>query len=112
MDALEYIHSKGYAHADIKGPNILLSYGDGIGKEKSMAYLVDYGLAYRFRTGTGEHKPFVHDERRAHEGTLEFTSRDAHHGSMLIIFSNEFFRMLTTLCVKIIKKYKIFFKKC
>lgn len=56
-----------------------------MGKEKSMAYLVDYGLAYRFRTGTGEHKPFVHDERRAHEGTLEFTSRDAHHGSMTII---------------------------
>lgn len=82
LDALEYIHSKGYAHADIKGPNILLSCGDGIGKEKSQAYLVDYGLAYRFRTGTGEHKPFVHDERRAHEGTLEFTSRDAHHGSM------------------------------
>ncbi|XP_018368148.1 PREDICTED: serine/threonine-protein kinase VRK1-like [Trachymyrmex cornetzi] len=81
LDALEYIHSKGYAHADIKGPNILLSYGNGIGKEKSMAYLVDYGLAYRFRTGTGEHKPFVHDERRAHEGTLEFTSRDAHHGT-------------------------------
>lgn len=81
LDALEYIHSKGYAHADIKGPNILLSYGDGVGKEKSMAYLVDYGLAYRFRTGTGEHKPFIHDERRAHEGTLEFTSRDAHHGT-------------------------------
>ncbi|XP_077261868.1 serine/threonine-protein kinase VRK1 isoform X1 [Temnothorax americanus] len=81
LDTLEYIHSKGYAHADIKGPNILLSDGNGIGKEKSMAYLVDYGLAYRFRTGTGEHKPFVHDERRAHEGTLEFTSRDAHHGT-------------------------------
>ncbi|KAL0116529.1 hypothetical protein PUN28_009888 [Cardiocondyla obscurior] len=81
LDALEYIHSKGYAHADIKGPNILLSYGDGLRKEKSMAYLVDYGLAYRFRTGTGQHKPFVHDERRAHEGTLEFTSRDAHHGT-------------------------------
>ncbi|XP_012234533.1 serine/threonine-protein kinase VRK1-like [Linepithema humile] len=77
LDALEYIHSKGYAHADIKGPNILLSYGDNI----SEAYLVDYGLAYRFRTGTGGHKPFVHDERRAHEGTLEFTSRDAHHGT-------------------------------
>jgi len=34
LDALEYINSKGHAHADIKGPNILLSYGNGIKKEK------------------------------------------------------------------------------
>ncbi|XP_043489088.1 serine/threonine-protein kinase VRK1-like isoform X2 [Polistes fuscatus] len=82
LDALEYIHSHGYAHADIKGPNILLApYDDSTVREKSQAYLVDYGLAYRFRTTTGIHKPFVHDERRAHEGTLEFTSRDAHHGT-------------------------------
>lgn len=49
--------------------------------ENPRAYLVDYGLAYRFCTRAGVHKPFLHDERRAHEGTLEFTSRDAHHGS-------------------------------
>lgn len=85
MDALEYIHSHGYAHADVKGSNILLSQGNEVGKEKFEAYLVDYGLAYRFRTRSGEHKPFMHDERRAHEGTLEFTSRDGHHGSMSIL---------------------------
>ncbi|KAL2738824.1 serine/threonine-protein kinase VRK1-like [Vespula squamosa] len=82
LDALEYIHSHGYAHADIKGPNILLApYEESVVRERSQAYLVDYGLAYRFRTTAGNHKPFVHDERRAHEGTLEFTSRDAHHGT-------------------------------
>ncbi|XP_051153821.1 serine/threonine-protein kinase VRK1-like [Leptopilina boulardi] len=82
LDALEYIHSQGYAHADVKGSNILLT-TNGLGSEveKAQAFLVDYGLAYRFRSGNGVHKPFVHDERRAHEGTLEFTSRDAHHGT-------------------------------
>lgn len=53
------------------------------------AYLVDFGLAYRFKTAAGIHKPFVHDERRAHEGTLEFTSRDAHHGSKYFFFLNQ-----------------------
>lgn len=82
LDALEYIHSQGYAHADVKGSNILLSLSaEDITTKKFQAYLVDYGLAYRFRTSAGVHKPFVHDERRAHEGTLEFTSRDAHHGT-------------------------------
>ncbi|XP_014214898.1 serine/threonine-protein kinase VRK1-like [Copidosoma floridanum] len=81
--ALEYIHSKGYAHSDVKGSNILLkkNYDYSSELEKTRAFLVDYGLAYRFRTSNGAHKPFFHDERRAHEGTLEFTSRDAHHGT-------------------------------
>ncbi|XP_012250940.2 serine/threonine-protein kinase VRK1-like isoform X2 [Athalia rosae] len=82
IDALEYIHSKGYAHADVKGSNILLSLDTkNFLEQDPEAYLVDYGLAFRFRTRAGTHKPFAHDERRAHEGTLEFTSRDAHHGT-------------------------------
>ncbi|CAD6223112.1 GSCOCG00005400001-RA-CDS [Cotesia congregata] len=80
LDALEYIHSHGYAHADVKGSNIVLELNGQI-SNNPRAYLVDFGLAYRFKTAAGVHKPFVHDERRAHEGTLEFTSRDAHHGT-------------------------------
>ncbi|XP_011500570.1 PREDICTED: serine/threonine-protein kinase VRK1-like [Ceratosolen solmsi marchali] len=82
--ALEYIHSQGYAHSDVKGSNILLKKNNQEYRteiEKTQAFLVDFGLAYRYRTSNGVHKPFVHDERRAHEGTLEFTSRDAHHGT-------------------------------
>lgn len=44
-------------------------------------YIIDYGLATKFVNSNGEHKPFCCDERRAHDGTLEFTSRDAHFGA-------------------------------
>lgn len=46
--------------------------------------VIDYGLATKFMNVLGEsivHKPFCCDERRAHDGTLEFTSRDAHFGA-------------------------------
>lgn len=43
-------------------------------------FLIDYGLASKFMDN-GVHRPFVMDQRRAHDGTLEFTSRDAHMGA-------------------------------
>ncbi|XP_041981875.1 serine/threonine-protein kinase VRK1 [Aricia agestis] len=72
LDVLEYIHSKGYVHADLKGANILL----GLKKEtKDQAYLVDFGLATRVND-----KEFKPDPKCAHNGTIEYTSRDAHNG--------------------------------
>lgn len=44
-------------------------------------YLIDYGLATKFVDTNGEHRPFCMDQRRAHDGTIEFTSRDAHFGA-------------------------------
>nr|CAD7445768.1 unnamed protein product [Timema bartmani] len=77
LDALEYIHSKGYCHADIKGSNLLLGHRKGA---EHQVHLLDFGLAIRFAKN-GRHVEFWQDERRAHDGTLEFTSRDAHHGA-------------------------------
>nr|CAD7207418.1 unnamed protein product [Timema douglasi] len=45
MDALEYIHSKGYCHADIKGSNLLLGHRKGA---EHQVHLLDFGLAIRF----------------------------------------------------------------
>ena len=42
-------------------------------------FLVDYGLAYRY-CPDGEHKQYKEDPRKAHDGTIEFTSIDAHKG--------------------------------
>lgn len=76
IDSLEFIHSKGYVHKDIKASNLLI--GRGIAGQHEI-FLVDYGLCSKFEVG-GLHKPFVHNRRWAHEGTMEYTSREAHIG--------------------------------
>ena len=42
-------------------------------------YLVDYGLALKY-SPDGSHKVYKEDPRKAHDGTIEFTSTDAHKG--------------------------------
>ncbi|CAG5131413.1 unnamed protein product, partial [Candidula unifasciata] len=78
VDALQFLHEKEYVHADIKASNILLGYSKGHDVTNEV-YLVDYGLAYRYTVGS-EHKEYKEDPKRAHDGTIEFTSRDAHKG--------------------------------
>lgn len=85
MDVLEYIHDKGYAHCDVKGTNLLLGTQKGT---EDQVYLVDFGLDTRYTTE--ELKP---DPKRAHNGTIEYTSRDAHLGGQCtkttsLVFSN------------------------
>lgn len=43
-------------------------------------YLLDYGLATKYILTNGEHREFAVDHRRAHAGTIQFCSRDAHKG--------------------------------
>ncbi|XP_035231751.1 serine/threonine-protein kinase VRK1-like [Stegodyphus dumicola] len=77
LDILEYIHSHGYIHADVKASNLLVGYGPG---RENEVYLIDFGLACRYVTN-GQHKELKEDRRKAHDGTIEFTSRDAHIGA-------------------------------
>ncbi|XP_058463818.1 uncharacterized protein LOC131438053 isoform X2 [Malaya genurostris] len=49
--------------------------------QEERIHLIDFGLASKFVDSTGQHRPFCMDQRRAHDGTLEFTSRDAHMGA-------------------------------
>ncbi|XP_069674134.1 serine/threonine-protein kinase VRK1-like isoform X2 [Periplaneta americana] len=78
LDTLEYIHSHGYIHADIKGSNLLLGFRKGT---ENCVYLLDFGLACRYTDQSGVHKEYRCDQRKAHDGTLEYTSRDAHIGA-------------------------------
>ncbi len=41
-------------------------------------FLIDFGLALKYLDSNGQHKPFCMDQRRAHDGTLEFTSRKSY----------------------------------
>ncbi|XP_047467912.1 serine/threonine-protein kinase VRK1 [Mugil cephalus] len=75
LDILEYIHDHEYVHADIKASNLMLSNSD-----PNQVYLVDYGLAYRYAPD-GVLKEYKEDPKRCHNGTIEFTSIDAHKGA-------------------------------
>lgn len=44
-------------------------------------YLIDFGLVERFYSKDGTHRENVEDQRRANNGTVEFSSRDAHIGA-------------------------------
>ncbi|KAG1951088.1 serine/threonine-protein kinase VRK2 [Pimephales promelas] len=74
LDVLEYIHDNEYVHADIKAANLLLGHRD-----PSKVYLADYGLSYRY-CPNGEHKEYKENPKKGHNGTIEYTSIDAHKG--------------------------------
>ncbi|XP_048208835.1 serine/threonine-protein kinase VRK2 [Perognathus longimembris pacificus] len=77
LDILEYIHENEYVHGDIKAANLLLGY-----KNPDRVYLADYGLSYRY-CPNGNHKQYQENPRKGHNGTIEFTSLDAHKGVAL-----------------------------
>ncbi|KAL2083181.1 hypothetical protein ACEWY4_020954 [Coilia grayii] len=74
LDVLEYIHDNEYVHADIKAANLLLDV-----RQPGKVYLADYGLAYRYNP-EGVHKEYRENPKKGHNGTIEYTSTDAHKG--------------------------------
>ena len=44
-------------------------------QDKDSVYLVDFGLACKYKDRFGYHRDSEPDERKAHEGTLEYTCR-------------------------------------
>ena len=42
-------------------------------------YLADYGLSYRY-CPDGVHKVYKENPKKGHDGTIEYTSLDAHNG--------------------------------
>jgi serine/threonine protein kinase len=72
---LHYIHSKHYLHRDIKPDNLLF----GLGSSQSHVYLVDFGLAKKFRDPqTGTH--IAYSDGKGLSGTSRYTSVNTHVG--------------------------------
>lgn len=52
-----------------------------LSQSNGQIYLLDYGLASKFLDSDGNHRDFGMDARKAHDGTLEYSSRDSHIGA-------------------------------
>ena len=53
IERLEYIHSKNFIHRDIKPHNFLVS-----PKNEGLIYIIDFGLAKKYRSERGNHVKF------------------------------------------------------
>jgi serine/threonine protein kinase len=72
---LQYIHQKHFLHRDIKPDNFLI----GIGEEKSLVYLIDFGLAKKYRDPRTL-CPIPERTGKSLVGTARYASVHAHLG--------------------------------
>ena len=61
LERLEYIHSKNFIHRDVKPHNFL----SGL-KDESLIYIIDFGLAKKYRSERGNHVRFSVSKYNGH----------------------------------------------
>ncbi|ORZ23247.1 kinase-like domain-containing protein [Absidia repens] len=75
LSRVEYVHSKGFIHRDIKPDNFLM----GIAKRGNQVNMIDFGLAKRFRDPkSNQHIPYR--ENKNLTGTPRYASVNTHLG--------------------------------
>ncbi|XP_077609203.1 casein kinase I [Crocuta crocuta] len=75
ISRIEYVHTKSFIHRDIKPDNFVM----GIGRHCNKLFLVDFGLAKRYRDNrTRQHIPYREDKNLT--GTARYASVNAHLG--------------------------------
>ncbi|XP_021620978.1 casein kinase 1-like protein 10 isoform X2 [Manihot esculenta] len=75
INRVEYMHSKGFLHRDIKPDNFLM----GLGRKANQVYVIDYGLAKKYRD-LQTHKHIPYRENKNLTGTARYASVNTHLG--------------------------------
>ena len=74
LSRIETMHKRGYIHRDLKPENILM----GLEENASTLFLIDYGLAKKWKQANGEHIPIR--EGKSLTGTARYASANTHLG--------------------------------
>lgn len=75
IDAIKFIHKKGYIHKDLTPNNFLLSANES--GDNFNVFMIDFGLAKPFLKKNGHHIDYK--EGQKFEGTWSFCSINSHH---------------------------------
>ncbi|KAI5398768.1 Casein kinase 1-like protein 2 [Lathyrus oleraceus] len=74
INRVGYVHTKSFLHRDIKPDNFLV----GLGRRANQVYVIDFGLAKKFRDSNNQHIPYR--ENKNLTGTARYASMNTHLG--------------------------------
>jgi len=74
ISRLENLHNIGIIHRDLKPDNLLV----GLGPNRRIIYLIDFGLAKYYIDNSGKHKEIVRDKNLT--GTIRYVSLNVQDG--------------------------------
>eukprot|EP00792_Barthelona_sp_PAP020_P005912 TRINITY_DN2848_c0_g1_i3.p1 TRINITY_DN2848_c0_g1~~TRINITY_DN2848_c0_g1_i3.p1 ORF type:complete len:397 (+),score=76.47 TRINITY_DN2848_c0_g1_i3:52-1242(+) len=74
ISRVQYVHARNFLHRDIKPDNFLM----GTASRSNLVYLIDFGLAKKYRDHRGMHIPFR--DHKSLTGTARYASLNTHNG--------------------------------